>query len=194
MYKRGFRQVSRLSKYDLNNQELDNACFTQLDAPLPPLVAHVLLIAIMPLFRFPTAKWGSRKAWKPWNSWSGFKTSYKMNWQAEPTYTWLLCSVWFLSLVFLKFLSLANCFCTSVCTCICLNEMYCSSSFAYVQNSYTPLHLASRNGRRDVVSLLLESGADPQAINKVGCWQCFQTAIHRPTLASPSILNPQSLQ
>ncbi len=27
------------------------------------------------------------------------------------------------------------------------------------------------------MSLLLESGANPQAVTKVGCWQCFQTTI-----------------
>ncbi len=42
------------------------------------------------------------------------------------------------------------------------------SSFPYVQDGYTSLHLASQNGHGGVVSLLLESGADPQATGEVG--------------------------
>ncbi len=50
--------------------------------------------------------------------------------------------------------------------------MSCSFCFPYVQNGFTPLHLACQYGRRDIVSLLLKSGADLRAVTKVGCWQC----------------------
>ncbi len=54
--------------------------------------------------------------------------------------------------------------------------MYCF--FAYVQNGFTPFHMACQEGHRDIVSLLLKHGADLQAVNKVRkCWQCFQTTV-----------------
>ncbi len=50
--------------------------------------------------------------------------------------------------------------------------MYCSILFVYVQNGFTPLHLACQEGHTTIVSLLLKSGADHRAVTKVGCWQC----------------------
>ncbi len=43
-----------------------------------------------------------------------------------------------------------------------------------MQDGFTPSHWACQKGHRDVVSLRLESGADVQALTKVGYWQCFQ--------------------
>ena len=37
----------------------------------------------------------------------------------------------------------------------------------YMQNGFTPLHLASQNGHVEVVGTLIKSGADIKAVQKV---------------------------
>lgn len=43
----------------------------------------------------------------------------------------------------------------------------CMSLFDYLQDGYTPLHHAARNGRTDVCVLLIEKGANMEAQDKV---------------------------
>ena len=59
---------------------------------------------------------------------------------------------------------------TDMCTCICLvfvtnlTEMIIRY---FLQNGYTPIHLASSDGHIQVVEKLISSGADVNVINKV---------------------------
>ncbi len=52
-------------------------------------------------------------------------------------------------------------------TCTILGKTYHMLLFTFMQDGFTPLHIACQKGRAEIVGLLLQNGASPHALTKV---------------------------